>query len=251
MYKRQTISNITFTSSNDSILIKNPVITSSGATVDLTLSSTLSNLNSLEGSGLIRFGDGDKLDTINIISGDQNVGIDQSDNEYQISLNQVATFDSVQTNILKTNNISNIDSDLSLSSNENTIKFNDISVSKDNEITGCTFASFESISSPNSPKAWCRFSDTSGQIAIVSQYNISSVKTENNQYILSFAEKMLNTDYNVSITCSNHDSNPPIPSKISYDILRTLESVTIVVTDSAGELISAGAEGLSVVIYSN
>lgn len=61
---------------------------------------------------------------------------------------------------------------------------------------------------------------------------------------------MGNTNYGVFISCANNNSTPPLPPRIGYDVVKQLNSVTIVLTDSAGEMLADIPEGVSVMIFS-
>lgn len=104
---------------------------------------------------------------------------------------------------------------------------------------------------PGMLKASCKFSNTSGTIAILSLYNVSNVTYNNNndQYTITFITPMSDTNYGVDVSCSNVNSTPPLQVRLGYDIIRTQNSVTIVLIDSAGEMLNDIPEGVFVKIF--
>lgn len=68
--------------------------------------------------------------------------------------------------------------------------------------------------------------------------------------MITFTRPMGNLNYRVFIGCANNNSTPPLAPRIGYDIVRQLNSVTIVLTDSSGEMLSDIPEGVSVMIFS-
>ena len=170
-----------------------------------------------------------------------------------IVVNQITAGNIIINNDL----ITNTDSGgvLSIVSNgtNSALNLNSVLVDTEGNITGINNLTIEGIfKSVNTAKAWCRFSNTSGTIAVSSSCNVSGVtyNNSNSQYVITFTSPMGNLNYGVFISCANNNSTPPLAPRIGYDIVRQLNSVTIVLTDSSGEMLPDIPEGVSVMIFS-
>ena len=87
--------------------------------------------------------------------------------------------------------------------------------------------------------------ENTGGIPDTVVYNSSS-----NQYTINFIKPMGTTEYGVTINCSNNNSQSPLTPRIGQDIIRTTTSVTIVLINSSGEMLTDFPEGVTVTVYS-
>jgi hypothetical protein len=87
---------------------------------------------------------------------------------------------------------------------------------------------------------------------MLASYGILGVtyNSSNYQYTINFTTPMGNVNYGVFITCANNNSTPPLQTRLGYDVIRQTTSVTIVLTDSSGEILPDIPEGVSVMIFS-
>ena len=262
------ISSLTIDSPDSSITVANGTVTSPSGTVDLTLPPLIATITELTTSlGFVTFnGTGPSPWSVNIIAGSDNIGVNNGDGELLgdpiiISLDDPVVVSEVQAgNVNISNNlITNTDANsvLSVTSNgaNSTLNLNSILITPGGKISGITELEMETGSefkSNNVSKAWCRFTNTSGTIAITSAYNIDFVTYAplTGQYTISFVANMANVEYGVFISCANNNSTPPLQTRIGYDIIKQVGSVVIVLTDAAGEMLLDIPEGVSVSIYS-
>ena len=258
------ISNLDITSDDDSIVVANGQITSPGGTVDISLPTILSSIQSLADSapgivvinqannlpwGVVSINNGTNIVIANPNGATGDPIIDLNDN---ISIAQATIGNIIIANDL----ISNIDENgvLSITSNgsASVINLNSAIIDILGNLTVNNLSVEGSFNSPNVAKAWCRFTNTSGLINLTSGFNVSGVTYDNsnNQYTISFTNQMGNENYVVFITCSNNNSTPPLQTRIGYDVVRQQGSVVIVLSDASGEILEDIPEGVSVAIFS-
>ncbi len=170
-----------------------------------------------------------------------------------ISVNQITAGNIIINNDL----ITNTDSGgvLSVVSNgtNSALNLNSITIDREGNLSNVNNLSVEGVfNAANVAKAWCRFSNTSGTIAVSSNCNVSGVtyNNTNSQYVITFTNAMGNLNYGVFISCANNNSTPPLAPRIGYDVVKQLNSVTIVLTDSSGEMLPDIPEGVSVMVFS-
>jgi hypothetical protein len=103
------------------------------------------------------------------------------------------------------------------------------------------------------PKAYCNFDDTlvdsTHTIAVRDQANVSSVTGSAGNYHIEFAEHLNNDNYGVIITLGTSGGTLPFISN-AYYVVKQTGSVTIVVTNASGELVSECPHGVTVMIMS-
>ena len=258
------ISELTLTSSDDSITVTGSPVSPPSGTLDIKLPALIAALSTLATGtagilaldpetntwSLISLVNGGNIVVTNPTGTTGNPAISLNNN---ISVTQITAGNIIISNDL----ITNADSGgvLSITSNgtNSALNLNSVLVDGEGNVTGVNNLSIEGIfNSPNTAKAWCRFNNTSGQIATQSTYNVSSVSynSSNHQYTISFQNAMGNLNYGVFISCANNNSTPPLAPRIGYDVVKQLNSVTIVLTDSSGEMLPDIPEGVSVMIFS-
>jgi hypothetical protein len=189
---------------------------------------------------------------ITITSPDGQAGDPVIDLKTNVSVAQVTAGNVVINNDLITNTDAN--GVLNIVSNGTTshLNLNSVLIDVVGNLTANNLTIEGTFNSVNTAKAWCRFTNTSGLIAVSSVYNVSSVtyNTTNNQYTINFISPMGNLNYGVFINCANNNSTPPLQTRIGYDIIRQLSSVVIVLADASGEILPDIPEGVSVMIFS-
>lgn len=261
------ISSLTIKSTDLSIDVTDGNVTSPSGTVDLTLPSIISTITELNTfiPGIVVVKPGDLSPwSVNLIAGDTNITVTNGDSALLddpivISLDDPVVVSEVRAGNVIINNdlITNTDVDgiLSIRSNgvNSTLELNSILINPAGNVSGISSLAIEdTIISPNVSKAWCRFSNTSGTIATTPLYNVSAVtyNATNGQYTISFTTNMGTVEYGVFISCANNNSSPPIQTRMGYDIIKQLDSVTIILTDAAGVMLADIPEGVSVMVYS-
>lgn len=258
------ISSLNLTSMDNSINITNGAISPPGGTINIGLPTLIAAIEGLTigTPGILSLNPSTNIWSLISLVDDINIVITNPTGvtgNPSISLNDIILVSQVTAgNVVINNNlITNTDSGsiLSIVSNgtNSALNLNSVLVDTEGNISGINNLGVEgAFNSTNTAKAWCRFSNTSGQIATLSAYNVSAVSYNNSnyQYTLSFTTSMGNTNYGVFISCANNNSTPPLPPRIGYDVVKQLNSVTIVLTDSAGEMLADIPEGVSVMIFS-
>lgn len=259
------ISALTLTSSDNSIIVTNGVITPPGGTIGVELPTIISSIQSLTnyvpGIVVVNLNNPLSWGVVALNSG-SNITInnpDGSTGDPVIDLNDTITLTQITAGNIVINNdlITNTDSGgvLSITSNgtNSVLNLNSVLVDTQGDISGVNNLTIDGIfKSPNTAKAWCRFSNTSGSLATLASYGISGItyNSTNYQYTINFTTPMGNVNYGVFITCANNNSTPPLQTRLGYDVIRQTTSVTIVLTDSSGEILPDIPEGVSVMIFS-
>jgi len=259
------ISALTLTSSDNSIIVTNGVITPPGGTIGVELPTIISSIQSLTnyvpGIVVVNLNNPLSWGVVALNSG-SNITInnpDGSTGDPVIDLNDTITLTQITAGNIVINNdlITNTDSGgvLSITSNgtNSVLNLNSVLVDGEGNISSVNNLTIDGIfKSPNTAKAWCRFSNTSGSLATLASYGISGItyNSTNYQYTINFTTPMGNVNYGVFITCANNNSTPPLQTRLGYDVIRQTTSVTIVLTDSSGEILPDIPEGVSVMIFS-
>ena len=260
------ISTLGIASSDTSIIVTNGEITPPGGTIDVKLPLLISKTQTLTstGPGIVTMNPSETSPWgVTTLSNGSNITISNanaSTGSPTISLNEnVSIVQLTAGNIIIENNlITNTNTDpnaiLNITSNGTAshLNLNSVSIDVSGNVTLNNLTTEGTFESPNVPKAWCRFSNTSGTISTQSTFNVSSValNTSNKQYTVVFTTPMENNDYTVFISCSNNHSISPLQTRIGYDISKNTNSVVIVLADGAGEMLSDIHEGVSVMIMS-
>ena len=261
------ISSLTIESTDTSINVANGAVTSPSGTVDITLPSIISTITELGSTipGVVVINQGELVPwNVTLIVGTNNITIVNPDGAnfgapIEISLDDNVVISQLQAGnvIVNNNSITNTDTDgiLSVTSNgaNSTLNLNSVLITPGGDLSGINSLVIENtFSSPNVSKAWCRFTNTSGTIATTSLYNVSTVtyNATNGQYTISFTTNMGTVEYGVFISCANNNSTPPLQTRMGYDIIKQVDSVVIVLTDSSGENLLDIPEGVSVMVYS-
>jgi hypothetical protein len=258
------ISELTLTSTDNSITVTGSPVSPPSGTLDIKLPSLISAITELANGtpGILALDpETNSWSLISLVNGSNIVITNPSGvgGNPTISLGTVIVVNQITAGNIIINNdlITNTDSGgvLSIVSNgtNSALNLNSVLVDTEGNITGINNLTIEGIfKSVNTAKAWCRFSNTSGTIAVSSSCNVSGVtyNSSNSQYVITFTSPMGNLNYGVFISCANNNSTPPLAPRIGYDIVRQLNSVTIVLTDSSGEMLPDIPEGVSVMIFS-
>lgn len=258
------ISELVLRSSDNSITVAGSPVSPPSGTLDIKLPGLISAISELTTGtpGILALDpETNSWSLISLVNGSNIVITNPSGvgGNPKISLGTVIVVNQITAGNIIINNdlITNTDSGgvLSIVSNgtNSALNLNSVLVDTEGNITGINNLTIEGIfKSVNTAKAWCRFSNTSGTIAVSSSCNVSGVtyNNSNSQYVITFTSPMGNLNYGVFISCANNNSTPPLAPRIGYDIVRQLNSVTIVLSDSAGEMLHDIPEGVSVMIFS-
>lgn len=261
------ISSLVIKSTDTSINVTNGNVTSPSGTVDITLPSIVSKITSLTAfiPGIVVVKPNDTSPwSVNLMAGGNNITVTNGDSAILnepivVSLDDPVVLSKIQAgNISISNNIitnTDVNGVVSVTSNgaSSVLNLNSVLITPSGNVSGISNLSIENtFTAPNVSKAWCRFSNTTGTISAISRYNVSTIAYTalNGQYVISFINNMANIDYGVFISCANNNSTPPLQTRMGYDIIKQLDSVIIVLTDAAGEMLLDIPEGVSVMIYS-
>jgi hypothetical protein len=259
------ISTLDLASSDDSVIVTNGEVSPPGGKINIGLPTIISKTQTLTstGSGIVTMNPSSTspwgVTTLNNGSNITITNPDASTGSPTISLNDtVSIAQLVAGNIVIDNNlITNTDTagGLHIVSNgtNSFLNLNSILINPNGDVSSINNLTVDgTFKSDNTAKSWCRFTNTSGVIAVVSNYNVSGVtyNTTTKQYTMTFSVPMTNTNYCVFINCANNNSTPPLQTRIGYDVLKQLGSVSIVLTDASGEILQDIPEGVSVIIFS-
>lgn len=260
------ISNLIVKSTDDSVNITGSPVTNPGGEIDLILDNLISKLKTLSNTepGVLLF-DRNKANiwSAGSIVGDNNITVENYDGsagsliivklDSNIALTEITSGNiKINGNTITNTNINN---DLSVISNGSTSKVNvnGLLIDKNRNLTNINDLSIlGSFFAPNMPKSWCRFNNTSGTISVTAKFNVDTVvyNSSNNQYTINFIKPMGTNEYGVEISCSNNNSQSPLIPRIGHDIIRNTTSVTIVLVNSSGEMLTDFPEGVTVTVYS-
>src|SRR5271154_4673942 len=128
------------------------------------------------------------------------------------------------------------------------VQINGVNIDTSGNITG--------INNFVTPKAFCMFTDTivgnSNDIVIYDQQNVATVTGSAGAYTITFLSSMISSTYGVIITLGSTGGDFPFISN-GYFISssRSVDSVSIVITDASGELVLSTPNGVTVMILSN
>lgn len=259
------ISALNLTSSDNSITVTNGAITPPGGTINVELPSIISSIQSLANyvPGIVAINPANSLswNVVSLTNGSNITitNVDGSTGNPTIGLNNSISVTQITAGNIVINNdlITNTDSGgvLNITSNgtNSTLNLNSVLVDTQGDVSGINNLTVDGVfKSPSTAKAWCRFSNTSGSLATLALYGISGItyNSSNHQYTINFTTPMGNVNYGVFITCANNNSTPPLQTRLGYDVIRQTTSVTIVLTDSSGEILPDVPEGVSVMIFS-
>ena len=258
------ISELTLTSSDNSITVTGSPVSPPSGTLDIKLPGLISAISELENGtpGILALDpETNSWSLISLVNGSNIVITNPTGvgGNPKISLGTAIIVNQITAGNIIINNdlITNTDSGgvLSIVSNgtNSALNLNSITIDREGNLSNVNSLSVEgAFNAANVAKAWCRFSNTSGTIAVSSSCNVSGVtyNNSNSQYVITFTSPMGNLNYGVFISCANNNSTPPLAPRIGYDIVRQLNSVTIVLTDSSGEMLPDIPEGVSVMIFS-
>lgn len=258
------ISTLNLNSSDSSINIIDGNVTNPGGTVDFKLNPINATISALANvaPGIVVI---DPLApspwSVRSIVGDDNIDIfnaNGKDGNPTISLVDdisavTAAIGGVDIyNEVVTTNQSDIPLNLVSNGANSHINLNGITISASSNISGIVDLSIEGqFSAPNVAKATCRFTNTTGTIALEKAFNVSSVtfNPTNFEYTINFENPMSDLNYIVAVHPSNI-SQIPMQVRDGNDVIRQLGSATIVLYDAGGEMLADIQEGVGVVIYS-
>ena len=250
---------------NNSLQITNSTITPPTGNIIFKIADSLNNLNNLatqvQNGFLVITGNTPLSFVTRKIGGGSNINVQSGDgetNDVIINLaDSLVGLSSINVGnlLISVNTITTAsgDQDINLATVDNgVINFNGIQIDTSGNMTisgNITVSGM--INHPGILKASCRFSNTSGTISILSAYNVSNViyNNSNNQYTITFIVPMSDTNYGVDVSCSNVNSTPPLQVRLGYDIITTINSVTIVLIDSSGEVLTDIPEGVFIKVF--
>jgi hypothetical protein len=258
------ISTLNLASSDGSVIVTNGAISPPGGNINIGLPVIVSKTQTLTGTGpgIVTMNPSNNspwgVTTLNNGSNITITNPDASAGSPTISLNDNVSIAQLTSGNIIINNdlITNTDTNalLNIISNGTTshLNLNSVLIDVSGNVTLNNLTTEGTFKSDNTAKSWCRFTNTSGVISVVSNYNVSGVtyNTTTKQYTVTFSIPMTNTNYCVFINCANNNSTPPLLTRIGYDVLKQLGSVSIVLTDASGEILPDIPEGVSVMIFS-
>ena len=257
---------LSVTGSDGSVNVTNPNITPPGGTVDLALPQALSaimNLVNLNTPGYLVVTSLNPFayqirtlqDDSNIVltnpggvNGNTTIGLSPNVAVNQLDAGNIV----VQGNIIQNTDSNGI---LAISSfgTSSLLTLNNVDIDTNSNVSNINNLSISgSFNSPNTLKAWCRFTNTAGTIVALSKVNVATItyNSINSQYLITFTTPMGNTNYGVEISCSNSGTPPNLGVRIGYDVSRSTGSVSIVITDGSGEYLPDAPDGITVSIMS-
>lgn len=247
-------------SQNNSLQITNSTVTPPTGNIIFKIADSLNNLNNLatqvQNGFLVITGNTPLSFVTRKIGGGSNINVQSGDgetNDVIINLaDSLVGLSSINVGnlLISVNTVTTAsgDQDINVSTIGNgIINLNGFHIDTNGNLTTSGIANIA-----GTVKAFCRFSNTSGTITVSSIYNVASVilNQSNKQYTITFLNPMPNTNYGVDVTCSNDTSISPIQVRMGYDIIRTENSVTIILTDGSGEMLNQIPEGVSVFVFS-
>lgn len=260
------ITNFTVDSPNGSINVTNGTVTNPSGTVSIDVSDIINKLNELTTSvGVVAYNGLEIYPwSTTVVAGGSGINVSNGDltvtgDPIAINLDNDIIVDSVLAGeiSISSNTILNVndDNDLLISTTGTSYTIiNGVKIDTSRNISNvASISAGTSFISPNIPKAWCRFTNTSGTIVVTASYNVSGVVYDsfNHQYTISFTTAMGSTEYGVQISCANNNSSPPIETRVGYDVVRSPGYVAIVLVDLSGETLTDCPEGVTIVIYSS
>lgn len=257
------ITTFTVNSPNSTINVTNGTVTNPSGTVSIDVSDKINKINELTTSvGVVAY-NGLETDpwSTTVVAGGPGINVSNGDltvtgDPIAINLDDNIEVDGVTAGNINivTNQITNTSNNEDLiigSTGTSYTIINGVKIDTSGNISNiASLSALTAFIGPNIPKAWCRFTNTSGTIVLTTSYNVSGVTYDNNQYKISFTSPMGSTEYGVQISCSNNDSNAPLQTRVGYDIIRTTGYVVIVLADISGEILTNFPEGVTVNIYS-
>lgn len=260
------ISTFTVNSPNSSINVTNGTVTTPSGTVSLDVSNLLNRINDLQSvsAGIVVLNNNEiEPWYIAIMAGDGNITVTNGDgasfgDPIVVNLNNNIDIDNITagnvniTNNDITNTANNTDLNVSTAGTSYLI-LNGVKIDTSGNISNInSLSATTAFIGPNIPKAWCRFTNTSGTIVLTASYNVTDISYDslNYQYTINFTNPMGTTEYGVTISCANNNSTPPLGTRVGYDVVRTEDHVNIVLANLSGEVLEDFPEGVTVTIYS-
>ncbi len=242
-------------SDDNTITITGSPVSPPSGTVNLTLPTSLKNLNNINSTDFLVISNTNPLQfkTVELLEG-ENITITNGDginsnpiinlNTTVTSLSSLTVGDMTLSGNIITNNSDN--GNIQLNTNgTGSVQINGISFSPSGNISG--------VSNFIGASAFCFFTDTvvasTNQIVVEQQVNIASVTMSAGTYKLTFTKAMSSLNYGVFITLGSTGGDLPFISN-AYVIVKELTYVTIIVTDASGELVLSAPYGVSVMVMS-
>lgn len=251
------ITQITAESTDNTIVITDGVVTPPGGTIDFKLPTSLFNLLNLNTSNFLVVNSAAPLtfSTASFLGGTNitiNDGTGSSGNVIVDLAASIEDLSSVSTESIELTNaaiIVNNDSNGNIqlvTNGTGKVQMNGVSIDINGNISGIT--NFIGL------KAYCAFTDTlvglDNIIVVNSQVNISAVTGSGGFYTATFTTPMTSTNYGVLITLGTSGGVLPFISN-AYVTVKTLTSVTIVITDASGSPVLSVPYGVTIATMSN
>lgn len=267
------VPSFTAESSDDSIVITNGSIGSSGGTIDFVLPDSINNLNQLNAVGLATIAQTNPIiwNTVTLANG-SNISIGNPDGttgnptiSLSPSITGITSLDIGSMNIAG-NEIASIVSGqgIRLKSLNASIIINDVIVEEDSAITNSKITTDQiktndltvtnKLTNPYVPAAWVRFIDNgTGGLAIISSVNVSSITSSSTgAYRIVFQQDLPNTAYATFVTPGTNITTLPTVIPNLYHAMVTLtdqEAVEIILLDASGQPTQA-INGINVSVMS-
>jgi|SRR5271154_3407692 len=253
------ITALTAQSTDSSITITNGAITPPGGVINFQLPASLTNLNTTItkiGFAVITGLSPLTWTTVDFLS-DSNISITNPDGTTGDPVFSLASTIGPLTSLMVGNFtisgevITNdtVNGNIQIVTNgTGQVQINGVNIDTSGNITG--------INNFVTPKAFCMFTDTivgnSNDIVIYDQQNVATVTGSAGAYTITFLSSMISSTYGVIITLGSTGGDFPFISN-GYFISssRSVDSVSIVITDASGELVLSTPNGVTVMILSN
>lgn len=259
------ITSFNIESPDNTITITNGAVTPPGATINLQLPTSISNLNNVTTTGFPVIQNTSPLtwetrqlaagNNINIINPDgitDNPLINLNDNLSGLVSAQIGN---VLINGLEITTNEPDGSVLLTSDGEGYVILNNVTVDTNgNMVVNGNLTVTETFNNPLTPKVWCTFTDIitgeSNDITIEGSSNVSTITGSNGVYTINFITSLSNVNnYGVVITLGTTGGPLPLVSH-GFWTVREAGYVTISIVDASGELVSSVPNGATVVIMS-
>jgi hypothetical protein len=268
-----SINSIVVKSAGNTIAVTNGTLTPPGGTINLDLTTSLTNLNNLSTTGgfLVETGSSPLTWATRNLLGGSNItivnGAGIADNT-TIALNSTITgitSAAIGNLTLGTNNITSSLTNGAiniLSTGTSSVSINTINIDGSGNITGANNLTLNGsltvtggFTNPTTPKGFFTFTDTLVPLSNVidikdKSSNISSITGSGGVYTINFSPAMSSTNYGVVFGLGSTGGTMPFVSH-AFWTAKTVNSVSIVIVDASGVLVPDVEQGITGVIMSS